>query len=101
MIKYIMVAGLIISTISCNSSASVKALPADNIMLPELSKTVKVSTARAGWKDFVYQVSANGKVRSGREQWMVAETEGRLLLFKASTGKLVQSGEVLIQLDTL
>ncbi|WP_177222635.1 efflux RND transporter periplasmic adaptor subunit [Chitinophaga sp. YR627] len=78
-----------------------KAVPTDDINLPEIKKNVSVTTAKAQRKDFEYQISANGKVRSGKEQMIFAETDGKLLALYATMGEFVQSGKIIIQLDTL
>jgi membrane fusion protein, multidrug efflux system len=84
--------------LACNASSSHENDMADKSYLPPKQFT-EVMTAHAEEKSFEYFIRANGKIISGRELMITAETGGRLVSWRAQTGVVFGQGSVIAQVD--
>jgi membrane fusion protein, multidrug efflux system len=84
---------------SCNSASGDSRMDKSPFVNDPGSAVTTVSTAVVEKKSFEYIIHTNGKIRSAKEQVILAENGGRLRIFNVSAGKKFIQGELMAQLD--
>ena len=95
---YIIIGIAICTSCNANSEPNISE-EIDDLKPGKLSATlVKTDFSKEG--PFEYRTITNGKIESLKDQTIVAETNGKILLSNARVGKYVFAGQLVIQVDT-
>jgi membrane fusion protein (multidrug efflux system) len=93
------IAGYFLLLVSCNEKDKDEQEINAPIAVGELAPT-PVKTAFASYTNFQYLIQSNGKLKSLKEQTIVSETDGEVMVCKAFDGSQVVKGGVILQMET-